>query len=287
MNALDFPPMRMARLVRLPGAARWLGSALVVTHAGCTPPPLPDGPVAWEPDRRVPGAMAPAATMVLVDGGIPAMQPAWNPVRWPDDSLACAGSFAAARARADTMFAVWRTVTKKGTQLWLARSGNGGVAWDAPVAVGPAELVSKGCRRPPAGVAVDTTRGVVHVAYYGAATRGSGIVTSRIARDGRRASTPELIASGDVPAAAAIAARGDTVAIVFEAPVSPGGIIWLALSTRGSQISPVRMPLSTPGVRASVPAVALAAGRVGAAWNEGRHGTEGPAAVARVGRLVR
>jgi hypothetical protein len=280
--------MRMARLVRLSGAARWLAAALVVTHAGCTsPPPPPDGPVVWEPDRRIPGAMAPGATMVLVDGGIPAMQPAWNPVRWPDDSLACAGSFAVARARADTMFAVWRAATTDSTQLWLARSGNGGLAWEAPVAIGPAEQFGRGCRRPPAGMAVDTLRGVVHVAYYGAASRATGIVTIHIARDGQSVSKPELIARGDVPTVAAIAARGDTVAIVFEAPVSPGGIIWLALSTHRRQISPVRMPLSTPGVRASVPGVALAAGRVGAAWNEGRHGTEGPAAVARVGRLVR
>jgi hypothetical protein len=131
---------------------------------------------------------------------------------------------------------------------------------------------------------VDAIRGTVHVVYFGSAGRESGIVTARVPRD-NRSTEPEIIAVGTVPAAAAIAAHGDTVAVVFAAPARPGGVIWLALTIAGSQISPVRVPLSAPGVPSFMPAVALGGGRVGAAWNETRHGDTGPQAVARVGRI--
>jgi len=257
-----------------------------MAHAGCTPPP--PGPVAWEPDRRVPGAMAPGARMVLLESGIPAMQPVLTPVRWPDDSLACPASFVAAGLGVGTVFAVWRTTLDSGaTQLRAARSSDGGIAWDESHPVGAIERTGSGCRRPPAAISVDSATGTVHVVYHGKAAAGIGVVSVRARSPAWLFGAPELIARGGLPATAAIAAYGDTVAVVFESPAPPPGEIWLALSAAGRDIPGARVVLSVPGVRAFAPAVALSGGRIGVAWNEARHGGEGPMAVARVGRLGR
>ena len=278
--------MRTARSIGPGGAGPWLTAALLVTLAGCTS--QPPGPVAWEPDRRVPGAMAPGARMVLLESGIPAILPVLTPVRWPDDSLACAGSFVAAGLGMGTVFAVWRTTMDSGaTQLRAAHSSDGGIAWDAPQPVGAVERTGSGCRRPPAAISVDSATGTVHVVYHGRAVAGTGVVAVRARRPAWLFGAPELIAKGTLPATASVAANADTVAVVFESPASPPGEIWLALSAAGRQIPGARVMLSTPGVRAFAPAVAVSGGRVGAAWNEARHGGQGPTAVARVGRLGR
>jgi hypothetical protein len=253
--------------------------------AGCG---KPAGPITWDQDRRVAGAVAPGATLVLMDSGVPAMRPAPVPMRWPDDSTACAATFVAVRGRADTVYAAWRTGKDSTTSVVrVARSANAGIAWDSPVAPAPGEPAPAGCSRPAPGLAVDTVAGAVHVAFHGTANGLTGVFVASLVRPSGRFGAPMIVAVGNRPVPAAVAASADTVAVVFEAPANEAGIMWLAISVGPRHIQAVHDVLSGRGVRAYSPAVVIGAGRVGAAWNEAAHGDQGPAAVARVGRWTR
>lgn len=226
--------------------------------------------------------------MVLLAGGVPAVQVAWAPMRWPDDVAACAQTFAAARGRGDTVYAVWRTGKDTTTTVVrVARSVNAGIAWDPPVSLGTAEPAPAGCAQPAPGIAVDTLTSGVHVVFHGNSAGVTGTFTATKARSNRAFAAPVRIATGARPAPAAIAALGDTLVVVYEAPTVPEGAMWLAISLGAGHIPAIRIALSPTGTRAFSPSVALGGGRVGAAWNEARHGDQGPAAVARVGRWAR
>ena len=269
------PPFRIGRAC----------AALLVVTA-CSQPVRQ--PILWDEDRRVAGAVAPGVTMVLLAGGVPAVQVAWAPVRWPDDAAACTQTFTAGRGRGDTVYAAWRTGKDSTTTVVrVARSVNSGIAWGPPVSLGAAEPAPQGCARPAPGIALDTLASAVHVVFHGIYAGVAGTFSASTTRGNRAFATPVLIAKGARPAPAAIAALGDTLAVVFESPTVPEGAIWLAISLGAGHIPDIRMALSPAGIHAFSPSVAVGEGRVGAAWNEGRHGGQGPAAVAREGRWAR
>ena len=262
-----------------------VAAALLVAVACAEPAPDPR-PIAWDADRRIAGAAAPGATMVLVADGVPAMQPAWAPINWPDDPLACTGSFVGVPASGDTVYAAWRTgKDSTTTSVRVARSANAGIAWDAPTTIGVADRAPTGCTFPPPFIAFDHVAGAVDVVFYAPGRRG--LFLSTAPREGGGFGPPVLIAEGGRPVPAAVAAAGDTVAVVYESPTLPVGAMWLAISFGARHIPTMRLALSVPGVRAFAPAVAVGAGHLGAAWNEAPHGSQGPAAIARVGRWTR
>lgn len=268
------------------GVPKRLAVGALLAGLACSKP-APQ-PITWEPDRRVAGAAAPGATMVLLDGGIPAMQQAWTPVRWPDDIRACKATYVGARGRGDTVYAAWRTGGDSlTTTVQVARSVNAGIAWSDAMLVGGAAPSYSGCVLPPPGLAVDSVSGTVHIVFYSPVVSARGVVYSTAPRNGGRFATPVLIVQGARPVQAAVAANSDTVAVVFESPTMPEGAMRLALFLGASHIPAIRLALSDTEIRAFAPAVAVRQGRIGAAWNEARHGTDGPAAVARVGRWTR
>ncbi|MDA1080378.1 MAG: hypothetical protein O2973_01685 [Gemmatimonadetes bacterium] len=240
--------------------------------------------------------IAPGATMVLADGGVPAVQSPWAPLRWPDDSAACEGTQVAIRLLGDTLLAAWwRSDSAQAPELRVARSSNGGIHWDSAGTVGVAPLSRSACRRPPPGVAMDRVSGTVFLAYFGMTADSAGIVVGRLVSGGPAtapSATPTavpaaLVSPGDAPRAAAIAVDGDTVVIAFQGQGSADGSIWLAISTGTRHIPEVVGEVSNGETAAFAPMVAFGQARVAVAWNVGRRGPDGPAVVARVGRIRR
>ena len=268
-------------------ARRIVTAGALLAACACVVEP-PKGPLAWKPDRRVAGAVAPGATMVLLDSGTPAMRLAWTPERWPDDPLACVGTFVAAHGRGDTVYAVWRTGRDSSrSEVRLARSANAGLEWDPPITPVAGDPAPAGCTRPAPAIASDTAASAVHVVYHGNADGHTGLFVSSLNSTTATFGLPMIVSMGDRPVPAAIAATGDTIAVVFEAPANATGVMWLAISVGPRHIQTVHEVLSGRGVRVFSPGVALGGGWVGAAWNEARQGNDAPTAVARVGRWVR
>ena len=279
--------MRINSRNRVAAAARLFAVGVLFASWACSTE-LPNGPIRWNPDRRVAGAVAPGATMILLDSGVPAMRMALAPVHWPDDPSACAETYVAARGRGDTVYAAWRTGKDSTTsQVRVALSPNSGISWDSARTAGLPEPASAGCTRPPPGIASDTTFGAVHVVFHGMTQDTAGVFVASMTRSSTAFAAPQIVALGSRPVPAAVAAAGDTIAVVFESPGSLAGVMWLAISVGPRHIQTVHDVLSGRDVRAYSPAVALGGGWVGAAWNEAPSGNRGAAAVARVGRWVR
>ncbi len=245
-------------------------------------------PVAWDGEHRVAGLVAPGVTLVLGDGDVPAILPAIAPLRWPSDSLACPGTRAAIAGPGDTLVAAWWSGDSAAyLVLRTARSPDGGLNWDSPVAAGLATPGASRCTRPPPGIAVDGGTGDVLLAYQGRADTASGIVVSVVSRASGRARAPQLVAPGERPAMAAIAAAGDTVIVAFEAPYAGDASVWLAISSGSGHIPSVAGRASSGRARAFAPIAALRGSRIAVAWIEARNGSAGPSVVARVGTLRR
>ena len=260
--------------------------ALIVAAHGCA-----NQRVEWDSERRVTGVMAPGSTLVLLEAGVPAVRAVWEPVRWPDDSLACDGTRTAIRALGDTVYASWWTrAAPAEVRLVASRSDDAGIHWRAADTVGraaSARTARDSCRRPAAGLGLDSTSGGVLVVYHGQAAEHQGVLLVRYSAGTPRAVPPALVAEGASTGIASVASAGDTVAVVFESPLPNDIGVWLAISSVSGDIPGIRVALSASGIRAFAPAVAMRDGRVAVAWNEPRRGEFGPAAVARVGRIAR
>jgi len=96
---------------------------------------------------------------------------------------------------------------------------------------------------------------------------------------------PVPVVYGDRPSAAAVASRGDTVAVAFEEPNGASPRVWLALSRSGGHIFEERFRVSPTSTEATRPGVALRDGRVAVAWYETPRGGGPGAAAVRVGAL--
>jgi hypothetical protein len=267
-----------------PSAVRGALCRALLVLAGCAAPPAL--PIAWEPERRVPAVVAPGATMAFADG-IPVMRAPVAPLRWPDDTLACRGSFVGAAGRGDTVWAAWRTARDSTTRVLAAWSPNAGVSWGTPTPVG-APARDRGCGgaapAAPIVIATDTATGATWLAFY-ADQPEAGLYAARLARQGPPAAPWLAIAAGR-PVAAAIAVQRDTLVMVLESPAQDGSV-WLALWAGASHIPAMRERLTGAGVRAMAPGAAFDDGRLGVAWVEAARPGSGPIAVARIGRLGR
>jgi hypothetical protein len=256
---------------------------VVAAIAGCAP----DTAIVWEPERRVPGAMAPGITLVISEGGVPAARPFLAPLRWPDDSLACATTRAAVRGRGDTLVAAWwRADSLVPAVLRVAVSPNGGIDWSAASDIGVAAPRTRGCGRPAPGIGIDTTDGRIAVAFHGTARDTAGVLVRTAVLPSLAPLDLRIAAVGGAPRSAAVAIAAGAGAVAFESPAEADGAVWLALLPGSGHIPAKPERVTQDGARAFAPAVAVHDRTIAVAWNEAARGGNGPAAVVRVGRAT-
>ncbi|MFL5579972.1 MAG: hypothetical protein ACJ8AO_06340 [Gemmatimonadaceae bacterium] len=287
--------------------------AATLLAAACAP-----HPVAWSEQTSFAGGLPDEAVLafgaddsVRVERAAPAggVSPA---------PAGCPGSVRRARAAGGATYAAWwRARADSSAELLVARSDDGGATWSAASVAESRDRSPLGCARPEPGVAVDSASGTVHVAYWATLADGPGVFFTHAtsargvgapvlppehlahmgapagdsagAHGGHAAPdvlwhAPVAVVHGERPSRAAVAVRGDTVAVAFEDPNSgPRPRIALALSRQMGHLFDARdHEVSGGDVAAERPLVALRGGAVAVAWREeGR-----PDALAvRVGRI--
>ncbi len=263
----------------LPARIGVLVVLLAVPAAGCV-----RDIVQWDREERAPGMIAPAARLTLMPGNRPALMAPWVPLAPPVGALICSNSLSATTARGDTAFAVWwRPRPDSSAALVVARSTDGGQSWAPPVTADSTDRGRSGCKRPAPFVAADSLNGFVHIVYFMMAVNGPGVFFVRSMEGGELFQPPVAIVYGERVSGAAVASRGDTVAVAYENPNTDSPQIWLALSKTAGHIFEHRQAVSPSTSVASLPAVAVRNGRVAVAWFDTERGGANAATVMRMG----
>jgi hypothetical protein len=182
------------------------------------------------------------------------------------------------------LWAAWWTARPdSGVMLRIARSGDGGAHWDAPILAEGRDQGVRGCARPAPAIAYDADSAFVHLAYFFEPAAGAGVWYAHDMASMFHAPVP--IVFGDRPAAVAVAASHDTVVVAYEDPNRRVSQVAIALSTTTGHLFTMGMPVSGDDVAARRPAMALSGHRVVVAWRESPSGDDEERA-ADAGRFV-
>ncbi|HMC56260.1 MAG TPA: hypothetical protein VKH19_13850 [Gemmatimonadaceae bacterium] len=198
----------------------------------------------------------------------------------------CASSVRVARDSTGPWYASWWSLRPDSTaDLVVARSSDGR-SWDVPVRVDTLDAGATACRRPPPSLYVDGDD--VHVAYAMAAREGAGIFASHSMDRGTMFHTPVPIVYGNQPGLAAIAARGNTVAVAYEDPNTNPRRIGLAISRTQGHTFDIRELVSPPTGAAAEPGVVVTGTMLAVTWarasDDGARSTNAPR-ILREGRI--
>ena len=235
------------------------------------------GAVEWEGETsRAPAPPDSAYGTLAIDSLGSVTFGAGGPITPPVDyqGRACAGTlrFASARDRLGrelTAAAWWSLRPDSSARLVAALSPNRGATWSPAAPVDTLDRSARGCTRPAPAVAIEPRSGYVNVAYWLDAPEGPGVFFSHSMDEGTTYHAPVPIVYGERPAAVAIAASGDTLAIAYEDPNAPEPAVGLALSmTQGHLFERKGIVASPRGTRAERPLVAVRGSRLRIAWVE-------------------
>lgn len=272
--------------------------ALVLLLAACAP-----SPVRWtsEPGQLV---GAGGAGDVLAIRGAPdhavALTQAIPAPMYGLPSLgagACLNSVRWARADAHEVAVVWWVARgDSSVMLRLARSHDDGAHWDTLPPADTRDRGVRGCRRPPAALAIDPRSGYTHLAYYLEPEAGAGVFYVHL-MDMRRAGSapgagdtlamfhaPVAIVYGESLAEASVAGHGDTVVVAYQNPNDLVPHVELVCSVTAGHSFPRRVDVSGSGSAASAPTVAIDGATIAVGWSEASrlaHDTAGGAQAAR------
>lgn len=235
-----------------------LALLLALALAGCDAPPI-----VWDDPVPLPAGIGSSDRLFITAAG--ALQTATDSaIAPPSGAGQCAASVRMARDTTGEWYAVWWAARGDSTaEIVVARSPTG-AAWEAPVRVDTLDAGRTGCRRPPPSI--DAYGGHVHVAYAMAAREGPGIFASHSMDRGALFHTPVAVVYGERIGEAAIAARGNIVAIAFEDPNGTLDHIGLAYSNTMAHLFQHRETVSPDGAGARQPRIALGDGRIAVAW---------------------
>jgi hypothetical protein len=222
---------------------------------------------AWRLAVSAQGIASPARTAAL----------AWSPAG------ACGGSVAIAHERGGDWQAVWwRARDDSSAVLETARTRDDGATWSAPMAVDSSDRARRGCARPAPAVVADSVTGFVHVAYFAEPPGGGAVWLVHSMDRGASWHPPVALAYGADPAAASVAASGDTVLVAYESPNANEGWVDLAISTSAGHVIDRRLvAVSGRSVATQAPRVALRGRAFAVAWIT----AIGALAMARAGAL--
>lgn len=261
-----------------------LAAALTVSLMACVP-----RPVEWaEEIGRVDGVLADSMRLVL-SGDSPSgavFAPLWTPPTWPSEPNLCAATLRADRALGDEAYASWFTVQEDSSVLLrVARSDDGGQSWNAAVTADAVDVGRAGCDRPVPYISADSLNGYVHIVYYLDAREGAGLFFTHTMERGALFHEPVPIVYGDRPSSAAVASRGDTVAVIFEDPNSKLPRLGIALSRLQGHIFEHRASASDDTGEARTPRIAMRGTRIVIGWTSTARGGTMPRTAIRWGTI--
>jgi hypothetical protein len=185
------------------------------------------------------------------------------------------------------LFRVWWTShSDSSVVLSMQHSRDGGANWNAPVTVEARDRGRRGCDRPAPGVFYDSTSGYLHLVYFIESASGAGVFFAHSMDKGAMFHSPVPVVYGNAPAAASVAANGDSVVVVFEDPNATAPRIGIALSHSTGHIFETRGDATPDDVPAIAPWVTLDHREITVWWKPGEDvaGNRGDRVGYRVGR---
>ena len=218
----------------------WLA---VLVLCGCATEPVEWGDISYRGTKLG----DPDARSAIFSAGLPSL----------DGESACLRSIRTARSGSD-LFRVWWTARPDSSVvLRLQRSATSGVSWLPATTVETRDRGRRGCDRPAPGVYLDSASNYLHIVYYIEASDGAGVFFSHSMDKGATFHAPVPVVYGKRPAAASVAAQGDSVVVVFEDPNVVEPRVGIALSRTAGHIFEQRAQVTPDDVAGSAPWVKL------------------------------
>lgn len=222
----------------------------------CTAEPVEWGDIAYRDSRLG----DPDTRSAILSAGLPAVSGAVAP---------CIQSVRSTAADSDLFRAWWSRRTDSSVVLSLQHSADLGKTWHAPVDVDSRDTGRRGCDRPAPGIFCDSGTGNVHLVYFIEGADGAGVFFSHSMDNGGMFHSPVPVVYGNAPSEAAVAARGDSVVVVFEDPNSIKPRIGITLSHTTGHIFDQRAEVTPEEVPAVSPWVALDHDTITVWWKAG------------------
>ena len=177
---------------------------------------------------------------------------------------------------ASEMFRAWWAIRQDSSAvLSLQRSANQGAVWDSAIEVESRDRGRRGCQRPAPGITYDPRSGYVYLVYFVEAADGAGVFFAHSMDKGGMFHSPVPVVYGNVPSVASVAARGDSVVVVFEDPNSTTPRIGIVLSHTTGHLFDQRGQVTPDDVAAVAPWLALDHKRITVWWKTPAVNAEG------------
>lgn len=231
----------------------WSLVLALTLFTGCVSEPVDWGNVAYrssklgDPDTR----------SAIASAGLPAT---------PGTVAPCLMSIRTAGDTSELFRSWWSVRPDSSVVLSLQRSANGGATWDAATEVESRDAGRRGCQRPAPGITYDPASGYVYLVYFVEASDGAGVFFAHSMDKGGMFHSPVPVVYGSAPSVASVAARGDSVVVVFEDPNSTTPRIGIVLSHTTGHLFDQRDQVTPDDVAAVAPWVALNHGRITVWW---------------------
>jgi hypothetical protein len=183
------------------------------------------------------------------------------------DSSECPGSLRVASSGKFTYAVWWKVRADSSAALMVARSVDG-ETWGRPVVADSSDHSRRGCDRPPAAIAADTSTEYVHLAYFLEPAAGPGIFFAHSMDSAATFHAPVPIVFGTNPSRVSVASHGDRVAVAYEDPNADEPMIGVAFSRTMGHLFEARMQATSSDGRARQPIVRVSKDSIYLWWSE-------------------
>ncbi|MFL5470578.1 MAG: hypothetical protein ACJ8AE_12350, partial [Gemmatimonadaceae bacterium] len=221
---------------------------IALTAAACVNDPVKWGDVGYRRSQLG----DPDARSAIMDANLPAIAGTARP---------CIRSIRTAGSAHEIFRAWWSSRSDSSVILSLQRSGNQATNWgfpsSSPIIVDARDRGRRGCDRPAPGIFYDSVSTYLHLVYFIEAADGAGVFFAHSMDTAAMFHSPVPVVYGNAPSAAAVAAHGDSVVVVYEDPNSTTPRISIVLSHATGHIFDQRGQVTPDEVPALRPWVAL------------------------------
>ena len=178
----------------------------------------------------------------------------------------CIRSIRTAGTRPDLFRVWWGSRIDSSVVLSMQHSSDAGSTWDPAVEVESRDKGRRGCDRPSPGIFYDPLSGYLHLVYFMEGSEGGGVFFAHSMDKGKMFHAPVAVVYGNAASVASVAAKGDSVVVVFEDPNATTPRIGMALSRSAGHIFEQRGQVTPDDVEAVAPWVALDHGKIIVWW---------------------